>query len=160
RRLGADVAAARRRAVRRGQRRLPDRRGGAAPAAPAVPPLPLRPGPAGAGEPGRGRAVSGRGLLRGLGLRRRLVRRRPGGSAGAAGFGGPASPAGVSGVSWLGGDAVRGAGPGMTVRKAAWAVGLCLAAAVGLPVAAHWLRGPPPPGCALDGAPINPAYRV
>ncbi len=49
----------------------------------------------------------------------------------------------------------------MTASKAPWIVGLAvLAAAVALPLAAHWMRGALPPGCALDGAPINPAYRV
>jgi NosL protein len=47
----------------------------------------------------------------------------------------------------------------MTARKAVWVV-VILAVAVTLPLAAHWLRGPPPPGCALDGAPIDPAYWV
>jgi hypothetical protein len=49
----------------------------------------------------------------------------------------------------------------MNVHKAPWVVALAvLAVAVGLPLAAHWLRGPPPPGCTLDGATIDPAYRV
>jgi hypothetical protein len=49
----------------------------------------------------------------------------------------------------------------MNARTAPWIVGLAvLAAAVGLPLVAHWLRGTPPPGCTLDGAKIDPAYRV
>ena len=49
----------------------------------------------------------------------------------------------------------------MNQRRAPWIVALvAVAVAVCLPVAAHWLRGPPPSGCALDGATIDPAYRV
>ncbi len=44
--------------------------------------------------------------------------------------------------------------------RAKWAWCLAgLAVAVGLPLAAHWAR-PTPAGCALDGLPINAAYRV
>jgi hypothetical protein len=35
-----------------------------------------------------------------------------------------------------------------------------LAVVIGLPVAAHAVRSTRPPGCALDGMAIDPAYRV
>jgi hypothetical protein len=47
----------------------------------------------------------------------------------------------------------------VSVRKAAWVV-VALAVVVGLPLAGHWARRPADPGCALDGAPVDPAYRV
>lgn len=49
----------------------------------------------------------------------------------------------------------------MSVRKATWVRGLVgLAVVVGLPVMAHWARRPDGTGCALDGAKIDPIYRV
>jgi hypothetical protein len=44
--------------------------------------------------------------------------------------------------------------------KGRLAIVLGLAAAVTLPLAAHWIRNETANGCALDGAMINPAYRV
>ncbi len=109
----AGPASAERGRLGRGQRPVPDRRGRPAPAAPA-PPLPLRPRAEGAAESGPGRPLPQRGVLRRLGLRRRLARRRPREPAAAAGRDGPPSPPGVSRLSWLYGAAVRGAGPGVT----------------------------------------------
>jgi hypothetical protein len=49
----------------------------------------------------------------------------------------------------------------MNQRRAPWILALvAVAAAACLPVAARWLRGPPPSGCALDGAAIDPSYRA
>ncbi len=58
-------------------------------------------------------------------------------------------------------DDVRGAGAGLSGRKARWGTALVgLVVVVGLPLAGHWARHPRAEGCALDGAAINPVYRV
>jgi hypothetical protein len=49
----------------------------------------------------------------------------------------------------------------MTPRLPTWfPAALGLVVVVGLPVLAHWLRREAAGGCALDGVPIDPAYRV
>jgi hypothetical protein len=48
----------------------------------------------------------------------------------------------------------------MSVSHVPWRVGLVGLLVVGLPLLGYWARQHQEPGCALDGAPINPRYRV
>jgi hypothetical protein len=49
----------------------------------------------------------------------------------------------------------------MSAAKVPWAPLLVWSVVVvGLPLAAHWARRPSDPGCALDGAAVDPVYRV
>jgi hypothetical protein len=48
----------------------------------------------------------------------------------------------------------------MSVWKVPWRIGLVGLVVVGLPLLGYWARQRREPGCALDGAPINPRYRV
>ncbi len=48
----------------------------------------------------------------------------------------------------------------MKARKATWSLLVAMAVFIVLPLVGHWSRRSPDPGCALDGMPIAPLYRV